>query len=732
MKNSFLSAFLIACLCCIININAQWNQANGPCGGTVFCLAVNGDWLYAGTESSGVFLSDNNGSAWKAANTGFPNIPVNCITAAGSNIFAGTSRGIFRSTDSGENWKAVNTGLKDTMVVSFAAVGKNIYAGTNHGGIYLSTDKGNTWNLSSSGFHNAMVMSLFVNGSNLFAGTFGGGVYRSTDYGENWKAVNTGMTSNSVNSFIASGSNLFIGTYGGVFLSTNSGESWKAVNNGLPVIDTLLGRTVNSLAVSHDEAGSTYLFAALGNNLGVFVSTDNGSSWQKSSSGLSQYFDFNSLIAKDNGAGGSNIFASARYGGVFISTDYGKSWNEANNGLIISYVSSISATQTGFFAGGTFSFYFSSDNGSNWSDANDSLLFLNGISSIADFTDSAGIKNIFAAAGGFGIFHSVDNGRNWKEVKDGITADFVYSIIYTGTNLFAGTDNGVFASNDYGKNWKAANNGLNNIRITDLLSVGDNLFAGSADNGIYLSTDNGANWETANTGLTDFEVCSLAASNNNIFAACYNPYKYVSDIFLSTDNGTTWQVIDEGLPSGINYYYHSPKYLSLAAIPNEEGSSTIFTGTCRFGVYMSTNNGTTWTPISNGLPEIPIYSIAVFDSNIFAGTNGCGIFKLPLSEIITSVKKTEPSRHENYYLAQNYPNPFNPVTTISYRLPVRSKAELKIIDILGREAAVLVNEEKSAGTYTVAFDGSNLPSGVYFYRLQAGNFSVTKKLMLVK
>ncbi len=86
----------------------------------------------------------------------------------------------------------------------------------------------------------------------------------------------------------------------------------------------------------------------------------------------------------------------------------------------------------------------------------------------------------------------------------------------------------------------------------------------------------------------------------------------------------------------------------------------------------------------------------------------------------------------NYYLGQNYPNPFNPSTVINWQLPVSSFVTLKIYDILGREVVTLVNEEKPAGNYEVEFNAANLPSGVYFYQLQAGDYVNTKKMILIK
>lgn len=87
---------------------------------------------------------------------------------------------------------------------------------------------------------------------------------------------------------------------------------------------------------------------------------------------------------------------------------------------------------------------------------------------------------------------------------------------------------------------------------------------------------------------------------------------------------------------------------------------------------------------------------------------------------------------EAFTLLQNYPNPFNPSTSISYTIPVYSKVTLKIFDLLGKEIEMLIDEEKAAGRYEVTWNAADLPSGVYFYRLQAGSFAETKKMILMK
>ena len=100
--------------------------------------------------------------------------------------------------------------------------------------------------------------------------------------------------------------------------------------------------------------------------------------------------------------------------------------------------------------------------------------------------------------------------------------------------------------------------------------------------------------------------------------------------------------------------------------------------------------------------------------------------------IATGIKNGNNQVPGCYSLSQNYPNPFNPTTSISYQIPVAGNVTLKIYDLLGREVATLVNEQKHIGSYEVKFNGRNLSSGMYLYQLRSGSFVETKKLILIK
>ena len=112
--------------------------------------------------------------------------------------------------------------------------------------------------------------------------------------------------------------------------------------------------------------------------------------------------------------------------------------------------------------------------------------------------------------------------------------------------------------------------------------------------------------------------------------------------------------------------------------------------------------------------------------------NDMGWTILDVPGVVTGIRGNESRRPVSFGLSQNFPNPFNPTTVITYNIPRPSHVRLVIYDILGREVETLVNGDKSTGRYQVTFDGSRLPSGVYFYRIQAGSHTATKKLMLIK
>ena len=185
---------------------------------------------------------------------------------------------------------------------------------------------------------------------------------------------------------------------------------------------------------------------------------------------------------------------------------------------------------------------------------------------------------------------------------------------------------------------------------------------------------------------------------------------------LTTANPLHAQWIQTNGPYGGNVY-------SFAV-----SGTNLFVGTDG-GVFLSTNSGTSWTEVNSGLTNTFVRALAVSGTNLFAGTMGGGVWGRPLSEM-TSVERLSTELPTRFSLGQNYPNPFNPSTTIPFSVPSKAFVSLKLFDALGREVSSLVSEELSAGTHARQWSALGLASGIYFYRLQAGNFAETRRLIL--
>ena len=199
-------------------------------------------------------------------------------------------------------------------------------------------------------------------------------------------------------------------------------------------------------------------------------------------------------------------------------------------------------------------------------------------------------------------------------------------------------------------------------------------------------------------------------------------------IFRTTDNGVSWSDVNDGLTKNP---LDTTKYISITSfIPK---NAILFAGSSGNGVFLSTNNGSNWAEINTGLTNTNIKSLEVCGTNLFAGTEGGGVWRRPLSEM-TSVPAEGGSNDlpTHFNLRQNYPNPFNPSTTIRFSLPSKSFVTLKVFDLIGREVATLVSEEMSAGSYFKQWNAANMSSGIYFYHLHSGTFTETKKLVLLR
>ena len=389
---------------------------------------------------------------------------------------------------------------------------------------------------------------------------------------------------------------------------------------------------------------------------------------------------------------------------LYKTTNGGTNWLLRNAGLPTGNLYGISAIDTttcwvGTVAG---SIYKTNDGGITWS-----LQF----SLSGSFTN--GIKMYNA---NYGVYYGDPTGSGQP-----------YQFRYTtngGTNWLL-SPTAPIAGNEFG-----VVNAWDWIDTTRFWIGSANLAASAPNAKVYKTTSGfgGGNWSSVNISGTGgaqglyYQAVAFTDANNGMVGS------NGGDIRKTTDGGNTWQNVT-----------NPPGFTTFAAINfhgMKDGSNIIrisLSDGAAYKVYKTTNLGTAWT--EEVLPALGqtngVQHMQFINGNLgFAGGN-LGVFmRFGNPSGINTLNSELP---DGFALGQNYPNPFNPSTKINFSIPTSANTTLKIFDAVGKEVATVLNEFVNAGNYTVDFIApSNMNSGVYFYTLSAGEFRLTKKLMLVK
>jgi photosystem II stability/assembly factor-like uncharacterized protein len=667
-----------------------------------------------------------------------------------SEIFAGVYpywtaeySGLYKSTDNGNTWSKIVTQFNDFQVYAiYITEEDHIWVGTNfQGRIYRSTDNGKTWENKRNGYNTGECWAFGQSKDGiLFAGD---GqyvkIFRSTDYGENWT-----LSANLRPLVFATDSNniVYAGTHDGLFATRDSGKTW-AQNNFLKnfPVSSLLIDTNNNIF-----CGTGYY----SNGDGVFHSADGGQNWTQL--GLTGKVVLSLAFDSQN-----NLYAGTLNDGLFKTTDMGQTWNQYQNGLYRKQVFRLKLNKKNdIFIGSENEGVFRSTNGGNSFEqiglpiskvknilfSGDSLIFTSTPSGVQKYNrvmkkwSNLGLQNveaiaitpsiyIYAGTLDEGLYKSTDLGNTW--VLTNLTIDSLMSVY----NVLAVNDDTIFVSTEFnlrrstncGKNWEVLP-----IR-TGFFSRGlllDNNILWCTGYGInkrslYRSTDLGVTFDTVFTGF-------LLSDENNPISTTNDGYVFIADpvqnsfrgIIRSTNHGSTW---DQVL---FNKYTYT--------VFVKENGMVITGGLSITGddsVYLSADHGESWASILQPIGSRNYITDIKEDisGDFFFATYRTGLYEV---DIITDVKEYPEIIPRIFYLFQNYPNPFNPSTVISYQLSAVSHVTLKVFDILGREVATLVNEEKSPGHYSVNFEGTNLSSGIYFYELKADEIRLNKKMVLLR
>jgi photosystem II stability/assembly factor-like uncharacterized protein len=322
------------------------------------------------------------------------------------------------------------------------------------------------------------------------------------------------------------------------------------------------------------------------------------------------------------------------------------------------------------------------------------------------------------------ILKTTNGGTSWLQQISGVT-DPLFSVFFINLNSgwIAGEDGTILKTTNGGTNWVFQQgvfpkyvesiyfNDENNGCAAGIDYDGNNYFGV-----IIKTTDGGASWTTQYSG---YWLLSLYFTNSNTAWAAG------AGIILNTnDGGTSWnpQI------TGTSYQLYSVHFSD-----SNFGWAVGYDGNASSGIILNTTDGgINWNPTTVGADTV-LYSVQFADLNNgwAVGDNGAILHTTNGGVSFVEEEHIDEVPTE-FILLQNYPNPFNPTTKIRYSVPQSSNVTIKVFDILGNEIETLINEEKPVGTYEITWYAANLPSGIYFYTINAGNFIETKKMILMK
>ncbi|RMH76826.1 MAG: T9SS C-terminal target domain-containing protein [Calditrichaeota bacterium] len=573
---------------------------------------------------------------------------------------------------------------------------------------------------------------------------------------------------------------------GGIFRSTDYGQSWTDISGDLPRYDAEdslfydywkfdVHPTDPDMIVTATTRGSGF------DEPGVYATWDGGLAWDflympaiggwMDSTWFWDPYAFDIQMAPSN----PNRVVLALVD-VEISNDGGLNWNPAftqpvgngwkGNGLELMNTETVAFHPTNpdiFWVGYDDMGLFRTEDGGNSFIRLDphmdpTIGALSGIDAVKDIQvdpvngdlyisryqgSQGGLLEDFSAGG---VVFSSDLGDTQMDISGGLPAgrcDLVLDpqsgapgsrTLYTA--IF---HHGVYKSTNSGASWAAINSGLGNnaqyaweIAVhptnTQVLYLGLNS-RGRGIPGLYKSTDGGQSWQSVSSFPAGDVLSLFVDSGDRVYASVTDNFDWNTDggLYVSNDGGGTWQeILNHSRIVDITRHPSSPQVLLAAGQPwykvgNDLGE-----------LYLSSDGGQSWQVISDGIRHT-FFNFARFHSlhpdSLYAGTAGGGLWFT--ADAVVGIPDGQPIVRD-FVLRQNYPNPFNPTTTIVYHIPRRSHVRLSIYDLLGREIMTLVNREQVAGEYSVNLNAESLPGGIYLYRLEAGTFRQTRKMVLLK
>jgi photosystem II stability/assembly factor-like uncharacterized protein len=322
---------------------------------------------------------------------------------------------------------------------------------------------------------------------------------------------------------------------------------------------------------------------------------------------------------------------------------------------------------------------------------------------------------------GYAVTHNgqnkmtTDAGNTWSTIGPGAGPTKDLYILSASSIITCGSNGKVYKTTNSGTNWTnlspsgGSSYGFNGITFSP---SGKGLICSE---GLWVSTNQGQQW---NNTIASLHGMTIVFNGNTCYMVGGDGTGNCA-VHRSLNEGSSWstQSFQVGLFGDISFANASTGYIIGQTFSPEDQAF----------LYKTTNNGGTWDQIMTKAGRM--YCVTATSSHVFMGSDSGNVLRDNVLIGITPISTEVPN---SFALNQNYPNPFNPTTNIEFALTKATHVKLTVFNSTGTEVATLVNEKLSIGSYKVDFNGSNLASGVYFYKLQTSDFVQTKKMILVK
>jgi len=634
--------------------------------------------------SNGMIIKSTNGGKNWAQQTSSSTGALYCVYFINSQTgwIGGAWNNFLRTTNGGNNWIFSNQIGDEIYCMSFV----NSLTGwlsCSNAHIHKTTDGGVTFQTTiTQNFYNTYVNFKNENTGWVSGANGGYGLYKTTDGGSNWFVCpfpNNNVGGSPI--YFKDVNTGWVASTTKLLKTTDGGLNWNDSTNCASFLSFIYFSDVNTgfIGGSASELYSTPC---------MYKTTNGGTNWQNLVSGINYSFKSVSIVNPNT------VFVAGDYNTIVKSTNGGEYWDfnnytiKNNDGKNISSVFFINE-QTGWAASYDYSIYYgllfkTTNSGLNWYEVDSNYQRM--------YTDIFFVnQNTGYATGNNVIKKSTNGGTNWFDVIGASKQNYYQSLYFindaTGwvaVSNFNGASKIIKTTNG-GLVWYTQNIPINNSRISSIQFINQNTgFAAGYFNGILKTSNGGNNWFLANDSITGILSIYFFDANRGWAVGHYGSGMGNGLIAKTINGGTNWEILRQKT----NWSLNCVKFI---------------------------NDNTGWI---------------VGNTGVILKTSTGGLTFEQIQEANIPV---------NYKLFQNYPNPFNPVTIIRYMIAENGKQKtenglvtLKVYDILGKEIATLVNEKQSPRTYEVTWDASVYPSGVYFYKLTSGDFSETKKTLLIK